>query len=77
MYGWIWNKLPFGLPGKIIGSLLLIGIAVWLLWYHLFPAVEPLLPFDDVQVEGPTPPGGGETPTGPVEPSPGGSVIPT
>lgn len=78
MYGWIWNKLPFGLPGKIIGSLLLIGIAVWLLWYHAFPAVEPLLPFDDVQVEGPTQPGGGgETPTGPVEPGPSGSVIPT
>ncbi len=50
MYGWIWRKLPFGLPGKIIGSLLLITAAVWVLWYHVFPRVEPLLPFDDVQV---------------------------
>jgi hypothetical protein len=77
MYGWIWNKLPFGLPGKIIGSGLLVGLAVWLLWYHVFPAMEPLLPFDDVQVEGPTQPGGGGTPAGPDVPSPSGSVIPT
>ncbi len=50
MYGWIWRKLPFGLPGKIIGSALLIVAAVALLWYWIFPAAEPLLPFDDVQV---------------------------
>jgi hypothetical protein len=50
VYGWIWRKLPFGLPGKIIGSLLLIGAVMWVLWYHVFPAVEPMLPFDDVQV---------------------------
>lgn len=80
MYGWIWNKLPFGLPGKIVGSLLLVGLAVWLLWYHVFPAVEPLLPFDDVQVEGPaqpTQPGGDQGSPGPAGPAPSGSVIPT
>jgi hypothetical protein len=80
MYGWIWNKLPFGLPGKIIGSLLMIGLTLWVLWYHVFPAVEPLLPFDDVQVEGPgqpTQPGGDQGPNGPQEPTPSGSVIPS
>src|SRR5690606_7171084 len=41
MYGWIWRRLPFGLPGKIIGSVLLIAGAVALLWYWVFPAAEP------------------------------------
>jgi hypothetical protein len=50
MYAWIWRRLPFGLPGKIIGSLLLTAVAVSLLWYLVFPAAEPLLPFDDVNV---------------------------
>ena len=37
------------LPGKLIGSLLLIA-GFGLLWYVVFPAIDPLLPFDDVQV---------------------------
>ncbi|WP_435588874.1 hypothetical protein [Micromonospora chalcea] len=50
MYSWIWRKLPFGLPGKLIGSLLLATATVALLWFVVFPWAEPLLPFDDVQV---------------------------
>ncbi len=50
MYGWIWRKLPFGLPGKLAGSVLLVVAAVAILWFWVFPTVEPLLPFDDVQV---------------------------
>jgi len=50
MYAWIWRKLPFGLPGKLIGSVLLASVAVALFWYVIFPWAEPLLPFDDVQV---------------------------
>ncbi|AXO32407.1 hypothetical protein ACGF5H_11930 [Micromonospora chalcea] len=50
MYTWIWRKLPFGLPGKLIGSLLLATATVALLWFVVFPWAEPLLPFDDVQV---------------------------
>lgn len=51
MYAWIWRKLPFGLPGKIVGSLALALSAGLLLWYVVFPWIEPiLLPFDDVQV---------------------------
>ena len=74
MYAWIWRKLPFGLPGKLVGSLLLATATVALLWYVVFPWAEPLLPFDDVQVTqdsgvpgdpgGNTVPGGGDTPTG-------------
>jgi hypothetical protein len=50
MYAWIWRHLPFGRIGRIVGSLLLTGLAVAMLWYVVFPWAEPLLPFDDVQV---------------------------
>ncbi|MGK5445780.1 hypothetical protein ACSNN7_28715 [Micromonospora sp. URMC 105] len=51
MYAWIWRKLPFGVAGKLTGSLLLAAATVALLWYVVFPWAEPLVtPFDDVQV---------------------------
>ena len=50
MYAWIWRRLPFGLPGKLVGSVLLVTAAAALLWFWIFPALEPLLPFDDVQI---------------------------
>ena len=55
MYGWIWRVLPGGLPGKLLGSLLLLTAAVALLFLVVFPAVEPLLPYSEVTVE-PGPP---------------------
>jgi cytoskeletal protein RodZ len=50
MYAWIWNKLPFGLWGKLGGSVVLAATVGLLLWYVVFPWATPLLPFDDVQV---------------------------
>jgi hypothetical protein len=50
VYAWIWRKLPFGLAGKLSGSLLLVAAVGVLLWYVVFPWATPLLPFDDVQV---------------------------
>lgn len=50
MYAWIWRKLPFGLPGKFIGSAVLILAFAATLWFWGFPAAEPILPFDDVNV---------------------------
>jgi hypothetical protein len=50
VYGWIWRHLPYGRPGKFIGTGLIIVALVAALWFWIFPAVEPLLPFDDVQV---------------------------
>ena len=64
MYGWIWRKLPFGLPGKITGSLVLVVAVGALFWYVVFPWATPLLPFDDVQV------GTGTEQTGPAQTSP-------
>jgi hypothetical protein len=73
MYAWIWRKLPFGIPGKLIGSLLLVSMVVAALWFWGFPAAEPLLPFDDVEVTQDGVPGGGPGP-GPagVNPTAGG-----
>lgn len=51
MYVWIWRKLPGGLPGKLAGSLVLLAAAVALLFFLVFPWVEPRLPFNDVTVD--------------------------
>ena len=74
MYGWIWRKLPFGLPGKITGSLVLVVAVGALFWYVVFPWATPLLPFDDVQVGTGTEQTGPEQ-TGPAEQDPN-AVLP-
>jgi hypothetical protein len=68
MYAWIWRKLPFGLAGKLAGSVVLVAVVGSLLWYVIFPWATPLLPFDDVQV------GTGTEQQGPAEQDP--NVIP-
>lgn len=72
MYGWIWRKLPFGLPGKLVGSLLLIvGISA-ALWFWAFPNLAPLLPFGQINIEdteGDPNPGGDPDGDGPRVPS--------
>jgi hypothetical protein len=50
VYSWIWRHLPFGLPGRIIGSLLLVGAVAALMWYQLFPNIEQYMPFTDGQI---------------------------
>lgn len=68
MYGWIWRHLPFGLPGRIVGSLLgAVGVMA-LLWFAVFPAVEPHLWFSDVQV---STGGGGDQVPAPAGTAPG------
>ena len=56
MYAWIWRHLPFGLRGKIAGSLLLLVGVVAGLWFGLFPVIEPIMPFNDGEITntGPT-----------------------
>ena len=51
MYSWIWRTRPGGMPGKLLGSVVLLTVAVLLLFFYVFPAVEPLLPFNDVTVD--------------------------
>ena len=50
MYGWIWRTLPGGVVAKLLGCLVLLALVVLLLFFVVFPAVEPLLPFADVTV---------------------------
>jgi hypothetical protein len=52
VYGWIWSKLPGGLPGKLIGSLALSAGVLALLWFVLFPAVRPHMPWSNVDPAG-------------------------
>ena len=61
MYGWIWRTLPGGRGAKCVGALLLATAVVALLMLVVFPAVEPLLPLDDVTVSS----GPAEEPVGP------------
>jgi hypothetical protein len=56
MYRWIWDRMPFGVPGKLFGMALLLGGVAGLLWFLIFPALDPLLPFNDVQVTAPATP---------------------
>lgn len=52
MYSWIWRKLPGGLPGKLIGSVALTVGVVVLLWFVVFPAVRPMMPWSNVPSTG-------------------------
>jgi hypothetical protein len=51
MYAWIWRKLPFGRWGKLGGSALLVVSFTALLWFVIFPIVEPRMPFNDGQMD--------------------------
>ena len=55
VYGWIWRALPGGRLAKSAGALVLFLLVVLLLFFVVFPAVEPLLPFSDVTVDSPGP----------------------
>ncbi len=52
MYSWIWRKLPGGRAGKLIGSLVLILAAAALLFFVVFPWLEPRLPVTAVTIGG-------------------------
>jgi hypothetical protein len=74
MYGWIWRKLPFGVPGKIIGSVLLLVGAAAALWFWVFPATAPLMPFNQSTITeedggNGDQPGGGSSPSPTFDPS--------
>lgn len=54
MYGAFWRFLPGDRPAKALTALaVLIGV-VALLWYVVFPRVEPKIQFDHGTVEGGT-----------------------
>ena len=54
MYVWIWRHLPGGVWVRVFLSLLLVAGVMAVLFFFVFPWVEPKLPFNDVTVD-PTP----------------------
>ena len=54
MYVWIWRHLPGGLPGRLIGSLVLFLGACALLLFVVFPRIQDKLPFNDVTIDRPS-----------------------
>ena len=51
MYTWFWRSLPGPLAVRLLMALLAFAAVVLLLFLVVFPAVEPLLPFNDVTVD--------------------------
>jgi hypothetical protein len=51
VYTWIWHKLPGGVAGKLAGCTVLLLAVTALLFFVVFPYVEPRLPFNDVTVD--------------------------
>jgi hypothetical protein len=54
VYGWLWRKLPGGFAGKASGCVALFVGALALLFFVVFPWVEPRLPWNDVTVNSPS-----------------------
>jgi hypothetical protein len=50
MYSWIWRKLPGPVSVKVLEAVVLFLAVVALLFFVIFPWLEPLLPFDRVSV---------------------------
>jgi hypothetical protein len=48
MYGWIWRQLPGPTPVKSLLALALLVGVLALLMLVVFPALDPLLPFNNV-----------------------------
>jgi hypothetical protein len=52
VYGFIWRHLPGPLAVRILLTLLLLTLALYLLFDHVFPWIDPKLPFNQVGPEG-------------------------
>ncbi len=50
MYTWIWRHLPGPTAVKVLEALVLFLAVVALLFFVVFPWLEPYLPFDRVSV---------------------------
>ena len=48
MYTWIWRHLPGPVAVKTLEALIIILAVVALLFFVIFPWLEPYLPFDHV-----------------------------
>ena len=50
MYSWIWRTLPGGTAAKAVQSIILFLAVVALLFFVVFPWIEPYMPYNNVTV---------------------------
>ncbi|GAA4182771.1 hypothetical protein GCM10022252_09230 [Streptosporangium oxazolinicum] len=50
MYGWIWRMLPGNLVTRAFTALVLAGLVAAVLWYVVFPWIEPRISLDPAVV---------------------------
>lgn len=50
MYGWLWGHLPGPTFVRLVLALVLLVAVVAVLFFVVFPVVDPLLPFNKVTV---------------------------
>ncbi|TDE28610.1 hypothetical protein [Actinomadura sp. 6K520] len=55
MYAWIWRHLPGTRQTKTATALGIVIAVAAILWYLVFPWLEPKVQFDDGVVDTPTP----------------------
>lgn len=51
MYSWIWRHLPGPLIARLAQAGVLLAVTVAMLFFVVFPRVEPLLPYTNVTVD--------------------------
>ena len=51
MYGFIWRHLPGPLVLRILLALVLVGAVIAVLFLWVFPAVAPIMPFNNGTVD--------------------------
>lgn len=76
MYGWLWRKLPGGVAEKILSVTLLAAAFLALLFFVVFPWVEPRLPWNDVTITSPRPPSASAAASPAASPTPSAGFPP-
>ncbi|MBC7291151.1 MAG: hypothetical protein H5T83_07425 [Actinotalea sp.] len=51
MYGWLWRVMPGPAWLRVVLLVLLAAAVVAVCFTWLFPAIEPLMPFNDITVD--------------------------
>jgi hypothetical protein len=51
VYSWLWRIFPGGVVGKLLCTLVLVAGVAALLWFVVFPWIDPMLPFNEVTVQ--------------------------
>ena len=52
MYGWLWRRLPGNTGVKLLVATVLVAIVVAVLWFAVFPLLEPAVTLDEVTLFG-------------------------